>query len=375
MVAAKRADMKLGLFMMPLHDPQRNYTKVLQEDREAILLAEKLGFSEAWVGEHYSAATEPIPDPLQFMATLISATRTIKFGTSVINLPQHHPAQVAGNCAMFDHLSEGRFIMGVGPGGLGSDFELFKVTDKNRSEMMVEAIEIIHRIWSSDPPYRIPGKYWDITIDNSYQPRLGIGPMLKPYQKPFPPLAVSAMSPGSLTARLAGERGWGLVSANFMPVGHAKSHWDQYCAGAKASNRRADRTNWRLARSILVTETDKEAADYLANEKSSVGWYYAYLRDNLGTYKLLKIFKPDESIPDDAVTIPQCIDWMVIHGSPKRVLDQLVALVDEVGFFGTLLLTHKDWDKPDLHKRSMTLLAEQVMPRLRQHLGALQAAE
>ena len=66
---------------------------------------------------------------------------------------------------------------------------------------------------------------------------------------------------------------------------------------------------------------------------------------------------------------------MVIHGSPKRVLDQLVALVDEVGFFGTLLLTHKDWDKPDLHKRSMTLLAEQVMPRLRQHLGALQAAE
>jgi alkanesulfonate monooxygenase SsuD/methylene tetrahydromethanopterin reductase-like flavin-dependent oxidoreductase (luciferase family) len=59
--------MKLGLFMMPLHDPQRDYTQVLQEDREAILLAEKLGYEEAWVGEHYSARTEPIPDPLQFM--------------------------------------------------------------------------------------------------------------------------------------------------------------------------------------------------------------------------------------------------------------------------------------------------------------------
>jgi alkanesulfonate monooxygenase SsuD/methylene tetrahydromethanopterin reductase-like flavin-dependent oxidoreductase (luciferase family) len=47
--------MKLGLFMMPLHDPQRDYTQVLQEDREAILLAEKLGYEEAWVGEHYSA--------------------------------------------------------------------------------------------------------------------------------------------------------------------------------------------------------------------------------------------------------------------------------------------------------------------------------
>ena len=114
--------MKLGLFMMPLHDPNRDYTKILQDDREAILLAEKLGCEEAWVGEHYSAATEPITDPLQFMATLIPVTKSIKFGTSVLNLPQPHPAQVAGNCAMFDHLCEGRFVMGIGPGGLGSDF-------------------------------------------------------------------------------------------------------------------------------------------------------------------------------------------------------------------------------------------------------------
>jgi alkanesulfonate monooxygenase SsuD/methylene tetrahydromethanopterin reductase-like flavin-dependent oxidoreductase (luciferase family) len=359
--------MKLGLFMMPLHDPKRDYTRVLQEDREAILLAEKLGYDEAWVGEHYSAATEPIADPLQFMATLIPLTRTIKFGTSVLNLPQHHPAQVAGNCAMFDHLAEGRFIMGIGPGGLGSDFELFKVTDKNRGEMMVESIEMIHKIWASDPPYRIPGKYWDITIESAWLPRLGIGPMLKPYQKPHPPLAVSAMSPSSYMARLAGERGWGLISANFMPVGHAKSHWQQYCAGAEAARRRPERSQWSLARTILVTESDQEARDYLSNDHCSIGWYYAYLRDNLATHKLLKIFKPSESIADEAVTVQQCFEWMVIHGSPKRVLDQLVALVDEVGSFGTLLLTHKEWDKPVLHKRSMALLAEQVMPKLRQH--------
>jgi alkanesulfonate monooxygenase SsuD/methylene tetrahydromethanopterin reductase-like flavin-dependent oxidoreductase (luciferase family) len=359
--------MKLGLFMMPLHDPKRDYTRVLQEDREAILLAEKLGYDEAWVGEHYSAATEPIADPLQFMATLIPLTRTIKFGTSVLNLPQHHPAQVAGNCAMFDHLAAGRFIMGIGPGGLGSDFELFKVTDKNRGEMMVESIEMIHKIWASDPPYRIPGKYWDITIESACLPHLGIGPMLKPYQKPHPPLAVSAMSPSSYMARLAGERGWGLISANFMPVGHAKSHWQQYCAGAEAARRRPERSQWSLARTILVTESDQEARDYLSNDHCSVGWYYAYLRDNLATHKLLKIFKPSESIADEAVTVQQCFEWMVIHGSPKRVLDQLAALVDEVGPFGTLLLTHKDWDKPVLHKRSMALLAEQVMPKLRQH--------
>lgn len=117
--------MRPGLFMMPLHDPDRDCLAVLKEDREAILLADQPGYDEACVGEHYSCKTEPIPDPLQFMTTLAPVTKHITVATGVINLPQHNPAQVAGNVAMFDHLTEGRYIMGVGPGGLGSDFELF----------------------------------------------------------------------------------------------------------------------------------------------------------------------------------------------------------------------------------------------------------
>jgi alkanesulfonate monooxygenase SsuD/methylene tetrahydromethanopterin reductase-like flavin-dependent oxidoreductase (luciferase family) len=367
--------MRLGLFMMPLHDPNRDYLTVLKEDRDAILLAESLGYDEAWVGEHYSCKTEPIPDPLQFMATLAPLTKRIIFATGVLNLPQHNPAQIAGDVAQFDHLVEGRYVMGVGPGGLGSDFELFQTFEKNRSEMMIESVEMIHKIWTSDPPYRIHGKYWDIVVDKQMQPRLGVGPMLKPYQRPYPPLAVSAMSPSSGTARLAGERGWGMVSANFMPVVHAKSHWAVYSEGAAAAGRRADRASWRLARSIVCTETDAEARDYLANDACSPGWYYSYLRDNLATYNLLKIFKPTESMPDSELTTQRCIELMVISGSPSTVLDQLVAVVDEVGYFGTLLVTQKDWDNAALHKKSLRLVAEQVMPKLRQHVEGLQAAE
>lgn len=367
--------MDCGLFMMPLHDPRRDYLEVLRHDREAILLAEELGFQEVWVGEHYSSSTEPIPDPLQFMATLIPQTKSIKFATGVINIPQHHPAQIAGNAAQFDYLSQGRFVMGIGPGGLASDFELFKVTDKNRSEMMIEAIDIVHKIWASDPPYHITGKYWDVTIDSACHLQLGVGPMRKPYQRPYPPLAVSAMSPNSTTARTAGEKGWGLVSANFMPVVHARTHWNQYCHGAEAAGRRPDRSLWRVARSILVTETDEEARDYLANPKSSYGFYYSYLRNNLGVFNLLKIFKPRDDISDDEVTYPKCVEWIVMHGKPSTVLDQLVAMVDEIGWFGTLLLTHKDWDIPELHRRSMRLFAERVMPKLANHMTSLRAAE
>jgi hypothetical protein len=67
---------------------------------------------------------------------------------------------------------------------------------------------------------------------------------------------------------------------------------------------------------------------------------------------------------------------MIIHGKPSTVLDQLVAMVDQVGWFGKLLLTHKDWhDKPELHQRSMRLFAEQVMPRLQNHMASRKAAE
>jgi alkanesulfonate monooxygenase SsuD/methylene tetrahydromethanopterin reductase-like flavin-dependent oxidoreductase (luciferase family) len=367
--------MKLGLFMMPLHDPARDYMDVLREDRAAILLAEELGFDEAWVGEHYSCKTEPIASPLQFMATLVPVTKRIVFGTGVLNLPQHHPAQLAGDVAQFDHLAEGRFIMGVGPGGLGSDFELFDTFEKDRTAMMVESIDTIHAIWRADPPYRIHGRFWNVVVDKQMQLHLGIGPMLKPYQKPTPPLAVSAMSPKSSTARLAGERGWGLISANFTPSNQVMTHWQAYCEGAAAAGRPADRANWRVARSIVCTPGDSEAADYLAREKSSPGWYYSYLRDNLRTYRMTKIFKPVESMSDDELTVPRMLEMMVMSGSPARVLDQLVALVDEIGWFGTLLLTHKDWDEPALHRRSMRLLAEQVVPRLRQHMQTRQAAE
>jgi alkanesulfonate monooxygenase SsuD/methylene tetrahydromethanopterin reductase-like flavin-dependent oxidoreductase (luciferase family) len=66
---------------------------------------------------------------------------------------------------------------------------------------------------------------------------------------------------------------------------------------------------------------------------------------------------------------------MVVSGSPKTVLDQLVALIDQLGYFGTLLVTQKDWDDKILHKKSMRLLAERVMPQLTAYAESRQAAE
>src|SRR5205809_2329431 len=105
--------MKLGMFTMPFHHPARDYKTILEEDQEAIVLADQLGFTEVYVGEHFSSWSERITSPLIFLATVINRTRQIKLGTGVINLPQIHPATVAAYAAMFDHLAGGRFIFGI----------------------------------------------------------------------------------------------------------------------------------------------------------------------------------------------------------------------------------------------------------------------
>src|SRR6267378_1952363 len=143
---------KLGLFTMPMHAPDRDYATFLAEDQEAIVLADRLGFTEAFVGEHFSSWSERITSPLIFLATLIPRTTQIRFGTGVLNLPQIHPATVAAHAAMFDHLCQGRFIMGIGPGGLVSDIEMFDVGQAElRPLMMLESIETVLKLWSSSP--------------------------------------------------------------------------------------------------------------------------------------------------------------------------------------------------------------------------------
>jgi alkanesulfonate monooxygenase SsuD/methylene tetrahydromethanopterin reductase-like flavin-dependent oxidoreductase (luciferase family) len=124
--------MKYSTFMMPLHPPGRNVTESLQEDREAVLLADRLGFSEAYVGEHVTDAAETVTSSMMFLASLASETKNIKLGTGTINLPNSHPAAVAAQAAMLDHLLKGRFIMGISPGGLMSDVEVFGNLGKDR---------------------------------------------------------------------------------------------------------------------------------------------------------------------------------------------------------------------------------------------------
>src|SRR6266702_1087842 len=157
--------MQLGYFTMPLHPPHRDPAQTLQEDREAIVLADRLGFHDAFVGEHLTDRCENVTSSLIFLATLIGETKTIKLATGTSNLSQSHPVVIAAQAAMFDHLAKGRFIFGISPGALSSDAEALGILAEDRNRMFAEAIDVILAIWERDPPYEIdlPGNRYKVT--------------------------------------------------------------------------------------------------------------------------------------------------------------------------------------------------------------------
>ena len=76
-----------------------------------------------------------------FAASLLPRTERLIFATGVINAPLRHPALIAAEAAQFDHMSKGRFILGIGTGSTPTDIELMDVsTDpKLRAQMLVES--------------------------------------------------------------------------------------------------------------------------------------------------------------------------------------------------------------------------------------------
>ena len=166
--------MRLGYFTMPLHPLERVVTETLQEDRDAIILADRLGFHDAFVGEHLTDIAENVTSSMIFLATLIGDTKQIRLGTGTSNLSHSHPTLIASHAAMFDHLAKGRFILGISPGALASDAEALGILSEDRNKMFAEAIDVILAIWERKPPYDIdfPDNRFNVTTRTTQRPEI-----------------------------------------------------------------------------------------------------------------------------------------------------------------------------------------------------------
>ena len=131
-----------------------------------------------------------------------------------------------------------------------------------------------------------------------------------------------------------------------------------------------------MSRLLIVAPTDAEAQERVYGEHASNRYYCSYMLKALTAAKRLSMIKPRPEMADEDCTAEAIIEECVIHGSPRTVLDRLVALRERVGPFGTLLQIGLDWGGPNeaWERDGMRLLAQEVMPKFRQHVTA-QAAE
>ncbi|MDQ0390263.1 alkanesulfonate monooxygenase SsuD/methylene tetrahydromethanopterin reductase-like flavin-dependent oxidoreductase (luciferase family) [Labrys monachus] len=352
-----------------MHNLNRDYHTTLQEDIEAVKLADVLGYEEFFMGEHYTCEIEQVSSPMMFLAYIAEQTKTIKLGTGVLPLPLYHPVMAASHIALLDHLTKGRLILGVGTGALGSDFEAFGMSGANRPEMMLDSLDIILKIWSSNAPYDIKGKHWTVQLKDNVWPDLGVGALPKTYQLPHPPLALSVSSPNSHSIRVAAQRDMMPISANFVAAWVVKTHWETYVDEMTKLGKTPDGSKWRVARSIFVADTDEAAEAYVKTPGGAFDWYYDYMFRvyvRLGAPGLLA---PHRDTPPEAITHEMVRDNFVICGSPKTVAEKILKLREEVGPFGTLMLTAHDWTDKAVMRKSMELMAKTVMPMVNAALG------
>lgn len=354
--------MKLGTFMMPLHPPQRQPWQTLAEDREAILLADRLGYVEALVGEHVTDLAENVTSCLMFLASLAHDTKNIVLGSGTVNMPNSHPAAIASQVAMLDHMLKGRFIMGISPGGLMSDAEVFGNLGKDRNAMFLESINMVLDIWAKDAPYDLSGEFFSVNTKKTMIPEIGQGVILKPYQKPHPPIVVTAVAPHSKGVTEAAKRGWAPISANFLLPEWVASHWPKYQEGLAFSNGKPE---WRVAKSIFVSDSEQTAREYGHGPKGPYHFYFKQLiRKLVGAGGRGNLFKLDQNEPDASITADTMTPKLVITGTVNSVVEQILAFREKVGPFGTLYYPCHDWVDAKLAKRSMELMAEQVMPKV-----------
>lgn len=336
--------MRFGAFIAPFHPLNENPTLALERDIELVQWMDKLGYDEAWIGEHHSAGYELIASPELFIATVAERTRNIKLGTGVSSLPYHHPLMLADRINQLDHITRGRVMLGVGPGSLPSDAFMMGITVAKQRDMMDEALDVIVPL--------LRGK--TVTAKTDWFELKDARLQMTPWSRPSVEIAVaSQVSPTGATA--AGRHGLGLLSIGATSAGGfnaLSSNWAICEETAKENGKTIDRSQWRLVGPVHIAETREKARE---NVRFGLEQWLYYFRE----VAALPLAPTDGSDPVDALIA----SGMAVIGTPDDAIAQIERLQTQSGGFGCFMQLAHNWADWENTKRSYELMARYVFPK------------
>ena len=334
--------MRYGLFLPPFHAIDENPTLAFERDLQLLEALDRMGYDEAWIGEHHSGGWETITDPAVFIGVASQRTKRIMLGTGVTSLPYHHPLNVADRMTLLDHLTRGRVMLGVGPGALPSDAAMMGIDHSELRTRMDESLGCILRLLAGETFSH--KSHW-FELDNA---RIHVLPYTKPR---FPVVVACVQTPSGPT--VAGRHGVSLLaigSTVFGGLGDYKDMWDTAQAAATEAGNVMVRDDWRIVMPIYIADSRKEA-----------------MRDVTDGFRRVE----DEYI-GRVVGIPHraenTIDGLVerdlaIIGSPDDAVESIKRLEEASGGFGTLLGIGYEWTSHEKLLKSYEMFARYVMPQ------------
>ena len=332
-----------GIFLAPFHPVDEDPTLCIQRDLELIEHLDRLGYDEAWVGEHHSAGYEIIASPELFIAAAAERTKRIMLGSGVISLPYHNPLMVANRVIQLDHQTKGRFMLGVGPGLLPSDAFALGIHPSTQRDRMVEGIEIILRLFAGE---RVTHKSeWFNLVDATCQ--------LKPYTWPHPEVAVaSSVTPSG--GKLAGKHGFGMLCVAATQEGGYDAlgiNWKIANEVAAENGRKMNPEKLRLVGPVHIAETRAEA----------------YKNVEFGLHKWQDYFGGISAVAGREATQGQSVEDLVkqgqiVVGTPDDAIAQIRRLQAKQGEFGVFLQLAHNWANFEATKKSYELWQRHVTP-------------
>ena len=335
--------MKYGIFLAPFHDLKENPTQAMQRDMWLLEYLDELGYAEAWIGEHHSGGFEIIACPEVFIAAAAERTKNIKLGTGVVSLPYHHPFMVAGRATQLDHMTRGRFMLGVGPGALVGDAYRMGIDPEAQRRMMNESLDVIVKLMDGET----------VSMKSDWFEAKDAHLQIPPFTTPRTEMAVAcARSPSGALA--AGKHGLGMLSiggTNDEALQHHANNW-RMCEEAAAENgKTVSRENWRLVTLMHIAETREEARK---NVEYGIEEFATYFKD-ISTFPIVphEIDNAYEYLTENRIAV---------IGTPDDAIEYIETLLEGSGGFGSLMQLAHNWADWEATKRNYELIARHVMP-------------
>jgi len=346
--------LRFGIFLAPFHALNENPTNALDRDFELIEQLDRLGYDEAWIGEHHSGGFEIIASPEVFMAAAFERTKNIRIGTGVVSLPYHHPFMAVDRMIQLDHQSKGRAMFGVGPGALVGDAFRMGIDPSTQRDRMNEALDVILPLLRGE----IVSKKTDWFEVREAQIQLPC------YTQPHIEMAVAcARSPSGALA--AGKHGLGMLSIGGTSddaLTHHANNWKICEETAIANKKHVDRKNWRVVTLAHIADTREQA---LENVKFGIEQFARYFRE-IATFPI---------VPDNIHNAAEYLmeNNMACIGTPDDAIKYIEKLQIVTGGFGAYMELAHNWADWQATKRHYELMSRYVAPHF-QGLNSLRQA-